>query len=136
VIYLDTSAFVKLVWAEPESDALGRFIAQRPGTPLVSSSLLTVETRRAVQREDLSALPRADLLLTRVGRVGMIASVVESASRIPDRSLRSLDAIHLATALMLRDDLDVVVTYDKRLAAVAEAHQLPVDSPGALADGC
>ncbi|MGH3812053.1 MAG: type II toxin-antitoxin system VapC family toxin [Pseudonocardiaceae bacterium] len=133
MIYLDTSAFVKLIWAEPESDALGRYLAQWAATPLVSSSLLTVETRRAVQREDPSALARADLLLTRVGRIGMTASLVESASRLPDRSLRSLDAIHLATALVLRDDLHAVVTYDKRMAAVAEAHQLPVDSPGAEA---
>ncbi|MGH3776392.1 MAG: type II toxin-antitoxin system VapC family toxin [Pseudonocardiaceae bacterium] len=135
MIYLDTSAFVKLVWAEPESDALGRYLARWAATPLVSSSLLTMETRRAVQREDPSALSRADLLLTRVGRIGMTASLVESASRFPDRSLRSLDAIHLATALVLRDDLHAVVTYDKRLAAVAEAHHLPVDSPGVAAHG-
>ncbi|MGQ0777805.1 MAG: type II toxin-antitoxin system VapC family toxin [Pseudonocardiales bacterium] len=131
MIYLDTSAFVKLVRAEPETDALVRFIAQRRGTRLVSSSLLIIETRRAVQREDPSALPRADLLLTRVGQIGITANLVESASRLPDRSLRSLGAIHLATALVLRDDLDVVVTYDKRLATAAEAHHLPVDSPGA-----
>ncbi|MBA2472912.1 MAG: VapC toxin family PIN domain ribonuclease [Pseudonocardiales bacterium] len=135
MIYLDTSAFVKLVWAEPESDALSRFLTERSATPLVSSVLLTVETRRAVQREDPSALARADLLLTRIGRIGMTASVVESASRLPDRSLRSLDAIHLATALMLRDDLDVIVTYDRRLAAAAEAHNLPVDLPGVAANG-
>ncbi|MGH4000767.1 MAG: type II toxin-antitoxin system VapC family toxin [Pseudonocardiaceae bacterium] len=135
MIYLDTSAFVKLVWNEPESDALGRYLAQWTGTPLVSSILLTLETRRAVQREDPSALARTDLLLTRVGRIGMTASLVESASRLPDRSLRSLDAIHLATALFLRDDLHSLVTYDKRLAAVAEAHYLPVTSPGDAANG-
>ncbi len=135
MIYLDTSAFVKLVWAEPESDALGRYLAQWTGMPLVSSVLLTLETRRAVQREDPAALARADLLLTRVGRIGMTASLVESASRLPDRSLRSLDAIHLATALFLRDDLHAVVTYDKRLAAVAEAHRLPVASPGDAPNG-
>ena len=134
MIYLDTSAFVKLVWAEPETDALGRFLTRRPASSLVSSSLLTVETRRAVQREDPSALSRADILLTRIGRIGMTASIVESASRLPERSLRSLDAIHLATALLLRADLDAVVTYDKRLAAVAEAHDLPVDSPGIAAN--
>jgi len=65
----------------------------------------------------------------------MTASIVESASRFPDRSLRSLDAIHLAAAMLLRDDLDVIVTYDKRLAALAEAHHLPVDSPGVAAHG-
>lgn len=48
--------------------------------------------------------------------------------------MRSLDAIHLATALLLRGDLDAIVTYDKRLAVVAEAHGLPVDSPGVVAN--
>jgi predicted nucleic acid-binding protein len=88
-----------------------------------------------VQREDPSALARADLLLTRVGRIGMTSSIVESASRLPDRSLRSLDAIHLATALLLREDLDVLVTYDKRLAATATVYRLPVGSPCVAADG-
>ncbi|MGH3832744.1 MAG: type II toxin-antitoxin system VapC family toxin [Pseudonocardiaceae bacterium] len=134
MIYLDTSAFVKLVWAEPESDALSLFLMGRPATPLVSSNLLTVETRRAVQRENPSALARADLLLTRIGRIGMTPSLIESASRLPDRSLRSLDAIHLATALLLRKNLDVLLTYNKRLAALAEAHHLPVDSPGVTAN--
>ena len=130
MIYLDTSAFVKLIWAEPESAALSRFLVQRGGTPLMSSSLLTVAARRALHRSDPSALPRADLLLTRVGRIGMTTSLVESASRLPSRSLRSLDAIHLATALALRQVLDVFITYDKRLAGVAEEHRVPVDSPG------
>ncbi|MGH3828557.1 MAG: type II toxin-antitoxin system VapC family toxin [Pseudonocardiaceae bacterium] len=130
MIYLDTSAFVKLVWSELESDALSRFLMGRPATPLVSSNLITVETRRTAAREDPSALARADLLLTRIGRIGMTPSLIESASRLPDRSLRSLAAIHLATALLLRENLDVVLTYDKSLAAAAEAHHLPVDSPG------
>jgi len=81
-----------------------------------------------------AALPRADLLLTRMGRIGMTASIVESASRLPDRSLRLLDAIHLAAALVLGEELHAIVTYDKRLAGVAEAHHLPVDSPGAAVD--
>ena len=50
MIYLDTSAFVKLVWADSESEALTWYLAQRGGMPLVSSNLLTLETRRAVQR--------------------------------------------------------------------------------------
>ena len=86
-----------------------------------------------VQREDPSALTRADLLLTRIGRIGMTTSLVESASRLPGRSLRSLDAIHLATALALRENLDIFVTYDKRLATVAEVHLLPVAAPGVVA---
>jgi predicted nucleic acid-binding protein len=57
--------------------------------------------------------------------------VREAASRLPDPQLRSLDAIHLATALLLlRDDLDMVLTYDQRLAAAAKAEGLPVQTPG------
>jgi uncharacterized protein len=130
VIYLDTSAFVKLVWSERETLALQEFLAQKPEVLLVSSSLLTVEARRAVLREDAAQMPRADLLLTRIGQVGVTRAVVEAASRLPDPSVRSLDAIHVATALQLRPDLDAVVTYDHRLASAAEQQGLPVASPG------
>ena len=131
MIYLDTSAVVKLIWREQETDALQGFLAKWPRTPLVSSALLLVETRRAVLRVDPSGLQRADLLLTRVGKVGLTAAVLEAASRIPDPHLRSLDAIHLATALLLRDDLDALITYDQRLVAAASGEGLPVQTPGA-----
>lgn len=130
MIYLDTSALVKLIWREPETDALDTFLAKWPRTPLVSSALLLVETRRAVLRVDRSGLQRADLLLTRVGKVGITNAVLEAASRIPDPHLRSLDAIHLATALLLRDDLDALITYDQRLVAAATGEGLPVQTPG------
>jgi uncharacterized protein len=133
VIYLDTSAFVKLVWSERETPALQVFLAQKPEILLVSSSLLTVEARRAVLREDASQMPRADLLLTRIGQVGVTRAVLEAASRLPDPSVRSLDAVHLATALQLRPDLDAVVTYDNRLASAAENQGLPVTRPGSQA---
>jgi uncharacterized protein len=129
VIYLDTSAFVKLVWAEGETPALEAFLRERPQATLVSSALLVVETRRAVLREDPGQLARADLLLTRVDQVGVTRSVLEAASRLPDPSLRSLDAIHLATALQLGRELDALVTYDSRLAAGAERQRLAVVAP-------
>jgi len=129
VIYLDTSAFVKLVRHEAATPALREFLAERPDTPLVSSSLLIVETRRAVLREDPSLLARADLLLTRVGRIEIVHSVIETASLLPGATPRSLDAIHLATALLVRDGLDGFVTYDHRLAAAAREQGLPVHAP-------
>jgi uncharacterized protein len=129
VIYLDTSAFVKLVWGEGETPALEAFLRERPQATLVSSALLVVETRRAVLREDPGQLARADLLLTRVDQVGVTRSVLEAASRLPDPSLRSLDAIHLATALQLGRELDALVTYDSRLAAGAERQRLAVVAP-------
>ena len=130
MIYLDTSAFVKLVRGEPETPALQAFLRERPGTPLVSSALLVVETRRAILREDAAQLGRADLLLTRIDQVGVTRAVLEAASRLPDPALRSLDAIHLATAVQLDRDLDALVTYDGRFAAAAERQRLPVVMPG------
>jgi uncharacterized protein len=131
VIYLDTSAFVKLVWSERETAALQAYLTGRSEVLLVASALLVVEARRAVQREDPTQGSRADLLLTRIGQIGVTRAVLEAASRLPDPSIRSLDAIHLATALQLHQELDALVTYDPRLAAAAERQQLPVAMPGA-----
>jgi predicted nucleic acid-binding protein len=118
------------VRAEAQSSALREYLAEHPTEPLVSSVLIAIETRRAVLREAVTLLPRADLLLTRVGQVGLSHAVVESASRLPDPALRSLDAIHLSTALLLRDELSAFMTYDKLLAAIARSHRLPVVAPG------
>jgi predicted nucleic acid-binding protein len=129
VIYLDTSAFVKLIRGERETPALQAFLSDRPAGPLVSSALLVVETRRAILREAPDQLTRADLLLTRIDQVEVTRSVLEAASRLPDPALRSLDAIHLATALQLGGDLEALVTYDSRLAAAAARQKLPVVTP-------
>jgi predicted nucleic acid-binding protein len=130
VIYVDTSALLKEVLAEPDSPALRDYLEQHPSENLVSSVLLTVEMRRAVQRGDSRLLPRADLVLVRVSQVDLSAAVVEMAGRFPDPGLRSPDAIHVATALLLRDVLTAVVSYDKRMVAVAHSEGLPVVSPG------
>jgi predicted nucleic acid-binding protein len=130
VIYVDTSALLKEVLAEPDSPALRDYLEQHPSENLVSSVLLTVEMRRAVQRGDSRLLPRADLVLARVSQVDLSAAVVETAGRFPDPGLRSPDAIHVATALLLRDVLTAVVSYDKRMVAVAHSEGLPVVSPG------
>jgi uncharacterized protein len=129
VIYIDTSAFVKLVWREAETYALENYLFVRAPDGLVSSALLAIEVRRAVQREDATQLPRSDLLLTRIGQVSITSSVVESASRLPDPLLRSLDAIHLATALMLGKELEEFVSYDKRLCAAAQARGIAAVGP-------
>ncbi len=112
-----------------ETPALQEFLTEHPETPLVSSALLVVETCRAILREAPGQLPRADLLLTRIDQVDITRAVLEAASRLPDPSLRSLDAIHLATALQLGQDLDALVTYDGRLAAAAGRERLPVVTP-------
>jgi predicted nucleic acid-binding protein len=129
VIYLDTSAFVKLIQGERETPALQQFLTERPGTTPVSSALLVVETRRAILRTAPGQLARTDLLLTRIDQVDITRAVLEAASRLPDPSVRSLDAIHLATALQLDRDLEALVTYDSRLASAAGRQGLPVVTP-------
>ena len=129
MIYLDTSALLKTVFAEEHSPALVAYIQDNDADGFVSSVLLTVEMRRAVQRIDPRYLPKADVELSRVSQVELSAAVVENASRFPDPGLRSLDAIHVATALLVRDELTAVVSYDKRMVAVAQSEGLPVVSP-------
>lgn len=126
MLYLDTSAFLKTVWREVESAALSEFIGDRPA---VSSALLGVEARRTALRVSAELLPRTDLLLRDVQQVAVSEVLLESAGRLPDPYLRTLDAIHLATALLIREDVDVLLTYDARLAAAAQAHGLTTAAP-------
>lgn len=127
MIYLDTSAFLKLVRDEAESPAMGQYIGDRED--LVSSALLIVEARRGMLRKNPRKLPEVDVVLGRVDTVEMSAAILEDASRLPDPPLRSLDAIHLATAMLLRQDLDVLLTYDDRLAEAARALGIPTAAP-------
>lgn len=127
MIYLDTSAFLKLVRDEAGSAALRGYIGERGD--LVSSALLVVEARRGMLRRDPRRLPEVDVALDRVDVIEMSAAVVESASRLLDPQLRALDAVHLATARLLREDLDVLLTYDARLAEAARAHGVPTAAP-------
>jgi uncharacterized protein len=126
VIYLDTSAFLKSVWEERESAALLDAIADRP---TISSALLAVEARRSTVRVDAALLPRTDLLLGEVTQVDLSPAVLESAGRMPDPRLRTLDAIHLATALLVREELSVLLSYDERLLDAAAAHGIPTAAP-------
>jgi predicted nucleic acid-binding protein len=125
--YLDSSAFLKLVLVERESRALTEWLAAWPRR--VSSRLLRLEARRTVHRY------RPDLegeLRTTLSGVGLIAvgdEVLETAAVLGPTALRSLDAIHLATALSLADTLGTLVTYDRRMIEAAEQLGLPVASP-------
>lgn len=129
MIYVDTSALVKLVRPEDDSPALEKYLDGHADNGLVSSVLVAIETRRTLLRHDPQLLPRADLLLTRVGLVSISDAIVESASRLPDGSLRSLDAIHLATALLLAGEISVLLSYDQRLCAAAKNHSIETVSP-------
>jgi uncharacterized protein len=127
LIYLDTSALLKLIKPEVHSAAITAYVAER--TDFVSSTLLAVEARRAALRRAPRTLPRVDVFLAGVEMISMSPAVVESASRLPDPLLRTLDAIHIATALLIRNDVDVLVSYDQRLLAAAAAYGLPTAAP-------
>jgi predicted nucleic acid-binding protein len=130
LIYVDTSALLKLVKDdEAEGPALRAYLEAIAEPRLVSSSLLAVEARRGMLRVRPDGVPKVDLLLAGVAKIGISDAVVENASRLPGPLLRSLDAIHLATALLIRDDVETVLTYDVRLREAAEAHGLPTAAP-------
>jgi predicted nucleic acid-binding protein len=128
--YVDTSAIVKLVVEEPESDALLRLLARWPDR--VSSALARVEVHRALWRAAASrgAHARADRVLGALVLVRVDEPVLAQAASFKDPRLRALDAIHLATALTLGDDPDAFITYDARLARAAARLRLPVQHPG------
>jgi predicted nucleic acid-binding protein len=126
--YLDTSALVKLVVAEPGSDPLREWLAAEEREP-VSSDLARTELLRSVRRVAPDRLVRARLVLDAVTLVQAGTPVFESAGRLEPEGLRSLDALHLAVALELGDDLRGIVTYDERLAAAAAANGMPVVAP-------
>lgn len=126
-VYLDSSAFVKLVIPEPESAALARDLTRR--TIALSAELLEVEALRAAARAGAPVLARAKARLAAVALVPMSPGIRRSAAELEPLDLRSLDAIHLATALALGSDVETVLTYDKRLAAAATAAGLNVEMP-------
>ncbi len=126
MLYLDTSAVVKLLVAERESPALREYLGDRDWA---SSALLQTELIRALARVDPSLLPRAVDLLERPNLLAIGTRVLDSAARLSPPSLRSLDAIHLASALEIRDELTAFVAYDDRLLAAASALGMPVASP-------
>lgn len=129
MIYLDTSAFLKTVFDESESPALRDFLGGLDTSRFVSSTLLSVEARRGALRVNPRRLPRVDLGLVGVAQLDVDDVIIENAGRLPDPFLRALDAIHLATALLIRDEVDVLISYDQRMLAAAAAHGLPTASP-------
>ncbi len=125
--YLDSSAIVKLAVAEAESGALRRYLRRRP--PLVSSALAQTEVGRALSPLGSVAARRGSEVLSRVDLVRLSDRVLEAAARLAPPELRSLDAIHLATAQQLGAGLGRVVTYDDRMAAAVQAMGWTVAAP-------
>lgn len=112
-VYLDASAVVKLVVRERESRALQRWLVGR--APITSSALVRTETLRAVRRQEPGHLARAQEVIAAISLQSIDVEILETASRLDPADLRTLDAIHIATAIRLAGDLDAIVTYDQRM---------------------
>jgi predicted nucleic acid-binding protein len=127
VVYLDSSALVKTVVWEPASGALRRFLLRHPVR--ISSALARTEVIRAVRHLGADAVARAGEVLERVELVRVDDSLLDAAAELDPRVLRSLDAIHLATARAVAEQLSFVVTYDERMLEAAGFLGLPVVTP-------
>lgn len=129
LVYLDSSAIVKLVVPEPESVALFEWLADWPDR--ISSAIARVEVLRALRRLGAaeSVRRRALDVLGHLAVMPIDRSILDAASELGPSDLRPLDAIHLATALSVGADLGGLVTYDERLAAAAVRSRLEVWAP-------
>jgi predicted nucleic acid-binding protein len=127
VLYLDSSAIVKLVSREPGTPELVEAVRTQP--EVVSSALAWTEVIRAVRRSG-GRPARAEAVLERIALVPIDEGSTRSAARLSPAGLRTLDAIHLATALSLADDVAALLTYDARLAEAAATAGLEISAPG------
>ena len=127
--YADTSAVIKLLVEESHSKAFAAFYDAHADAEWASSALLRIELTRAVTRAMPTLLPDARDLLLAFSFVAIDDDIVEAAMNEPDRGLRSRDAIHLATARILGEDLDAIVSYDDRLLKAATDAGLETASP-------
>ena len=125
--YLDSSAIVKLAIAEPESSALRGYLRRRK--PYISSALARAEVGRALLPLGPAATRRGDAVLARIDLVRVSDTVLRAAGSLLPEEMRTLDAIHLATAQHLGEDLAQIVTYDARMKNAADVLGLKVAAP-------
>ena len=129
-LYLDTSALVKIVVAEPESSALSDYLDTFGTDTRFSAALARTELLRAVAPQgSLAIVDHARRVLSRIDLVTLNSTLLDTAAALPPAELRTLDALHLAAALTA-PQLRCVLTYDHRLAHAAENVGLAVASPG------
>lgn len=126
--YIDTSALVKLVVAEPETAALRNWIAAESPV-LISSDLARTELIRAVRRGSPDRTVQARTVLDSISLLTLATATFETAAHLDPTVLRTLDAVHIAAALELGDELVGLVTYDDRMADTARAHGISVIAP-------
>ena len=126
--YVDSSAMLKLAFTEPESVQLREWLTQEQPV-LVGSDLVRTETIRAVRRTFPEQLDRALTTLGLLNLLRVTPTAFRRASDLGPESLRSLDALHLASALELGEDLEGMITYDSRLTVACARHGVRVVAP-------
>ncbi len=126
--YVDSSAMLKLAFTEPESVQLREWLTQDQPV-LVGSDLVRTETIRAVRRTFPEQLDRALTTLGLLNLLRVTPTAFRRASDLGPESLRSLDALHLASALELGEDLEGMITYDSRLTVACARHGVRVVAP-------
>lgn len=129
IFYADTSALAKLLADEQESSALTEWIAGIEDLVIVSSDLVRTELMRAIRRTHPAAASSVKALLSTIMLVPISTDICDSAARLEPPTLRSLDAIHLATALAAGEDLEAMLTYDDRLVEASLGYGLKVLAP-------
>ncbi|MEO8888218.1 MAG: type II toxin-antitoxin system VapC family toxin [Jatrophihabitantaceae bacterium] len=129
MIYFDSSALLKLLFEESESAALERWVTDRAALPILSSELVKVEVIRAARRLDPSAVSAARSLVAQLDLIPLTTGLLDETADVGEPPLRSLDSIHLASALSVRSELSAFVAYDMRLISAAEAAGLPTIAP-------
>ena len=127
MLFADTSALAKLVMDEPESVALRAYLVGRG--PIVASAIAATELVRVVRRLNPGLEGAAQDLLDTLTLVDLNAEMLTAAATLPPPAMRTLDAIHLATALAVGAELDAVLTYDARMAEAARAVGLRTEAP-------
>lgn len=127
LLYLDSSAILKLVVPEPETGAVRTLLRSWPER--VSSVIAVIEVERAARRIGGGAIRKARTVLSRIDLVALDEPVVRVAATLEPAGLRTLDAIHLATAISLGRDLGALCTYDARLSGAAVSRTIEVLSP-------
>lgn len=128
MIYVDSSALVKLVLPEAESSSMIEFAAKFD--TLVTSAIGAIEFRRAVKRHYAQQLWAVERVLAEMTILELSHEVRRTAELLEPMILRTLDAIHLASALVIREELEAFVAYDERLLEAARLAGIPTASPG------
>ena len=129
VLYLDASAIVKLVVRESETEALTRYLAD---AETLASEIVSIEVPRAAYLKTGAeeAIARAEEVLRYFHLIELDDELQREAARVRPAELRTLDAVHLVSAVSVREEIDGVVVYDRRLADAAQAADLPIEAPG------